>query len=131
MPGSRFGVFVMIAGWVAMPDGWALCAAGASGASLHAMFRDRPRIWLYGLEIVHGALMALFVVPAICELWIDDAHGSVARGVAFCVGVGGPSVVEILVRAIDANGDSVANRLIRRVTGVQHSRASRQRARHE
>lgn len=106
-----------------------LIAAGISGALVRSMFRTNLT-WIERLvDLANGGLMALFTVPAIHDLWYSHESVAVERGLAFVIGVGGPSVIEIVIRAIDTNGDSVANRLIRRVTGVYQPANVRKRRR--
>jgi hypothetical protein len=73
-------------------------------------------------HVISGAMMAVFVTPAIVEHWYIDQSIGIQRGLAFCIGLAGPIIVEIAIRVMQRRGDKVAERLIDRIVGGEENR---------
>lgn len=94
-------------------------AAGACGSLLRVIVAPPNRGSLIVAHVVAGAVMAVFVAPAIVSNWFHTDGIEIQRGIAFCVGVAGPLVAEVVIRLIQRRGDTVADRLIDRVVGSE------------
>lgn len=95
---------------------WILLA-GVCGAVLPLVVEDAPSRRQSMTRVACGALVAVFVGPALNERVFDDAGPHVQAGVAFLVGCFGLQVTAILQRLLRRRGDSLAERLVERVVG--------------
>ena len=100
-----------------------MLASGAVGATLRMVVMPPASVRLKVTHIVLGALMAVFVAPAVVEHWLTGSSIAVQRGVAFLIGMVGPAVAEIAIRAIERRGDGVADRLIDRAAGTEDKKS--------
>ncbi|MGF6697602.1 hypothetical protein OKW38_002214 [Paraburkholderia sp. MM5496-R1] len=98
-------------------------ASGAVGATLRMIVMPPASLRLKVTHIVLGGLMAVFVAPAVVEHWLTGSSIDVQRGVAFLIGMLGPVVAEIAIRAIERRGDGVADRLIDRAAGTEDKKS--------
>lgn len=94
-------------------------AGGAAGSLVRIVVAPPANRRLMVAHIVSGALMALFVAPAVVEHWLRGDSLATQRGVATVIGAVGPIVAEIAIRVIQRRGDRVADRIVDRVTGAE------------
>ncbi|AJK46309.1 hypothetical protein [Burkholderia plantarii] len=94
-------------------------AAGAAGSLVRAVVAPPANRRLMLAHIVIGALMALFVAPAVVEYWLRGNSIALQRGVALVIGIAGPIVAEIAIRVIQTRGDGVAEEIVDRVAGTE------------
>jgi hypothetical protein len=95
---------------------WLLLAA-VGGAVLPVALGNEPSRRQAIVQIVCGAMMAVFLAPALEERFMPDSPAAVHAAVSFLVGCFGLRLTMIAQRLIDTRGDSIANRLIDRFTG--------------
>ncbi|WP_233867043.1 hypothetical protein [Paraburkholderia adhaesiva] len=86
-------------------------AAGISGALVRVVVMAPPGTLMRIAHLATGALMALFVAPAIDLHWLSTDSLEMQRAVAFAIGALGPLIVEILIHLVQRRGDSVADRM--------------------
>ncbi|AJK46259.1 hypothetical protein Bpla01_29830 [Burkholderia plantarii] len=94
-------------------------AAGAAGSLVRVVVVPPANRRLMFAHIIIGALMALFVAPAVVEYWLRGDSIALQRGVALVIGTAGPIVAEIAIRVIQRRGDRVAEELLDRVAGSE------------
>ncbi|RQH06639.1 hypothetical protein D1Y85_12260 [Paraburkholderia dinghuensis] len=97
-------------------------AAGAAGSLLRVVVMPPASRLLLAAHVGLGALMAIFVAPAIVEEWFTGHGPGIQRGIAFVVGVLGPLAGEIVLRVVERRGDDVAERLLDRFGGKDDRR---------
>jgi hypothetical protein len=95
---------------------WLLLAA-VGGAVLPVALGNEPSRRRAIVQVVCGAMMAVFLGPALEDHFLPDAHAAIHAGVSFLVGCFGLRLTMIAQRLIDSRGESVANRMIDRFTG--------------
>jgi len=69
------------------------------------------------VQVVCGALMAIFLAPALERRFMPDSPAEIQAGVSFLVGCFGLKLAVIAQRLIDHRGESLANRVIDRIAG--------------
>jgi acetaldehyde dehydrogenase (acetylating) len=96
---------------------WLLLAA-IGGAVLpvalgHEASRKRAII-----QVVCGAMMAIFLGPAVERRFLPDSPAEIHAGVSFLIGCFGLRLTMIVQRLIDSRGETLANRVIDRIAGA-------------
>jgi hypothetical protein len=97
--------------------------AGAFGSTSLIVFRPPPTLKQKAAHIVVGAAMALYVAPLVIEQWFAGSGIEMRRGAAFVIGLLGPLVAQIVIRAIERRGDGLADRLVDRVAGSEDKKS--------
>jgi len=95
---------------------WLLMAA-IGGAILPVALGNEPSRKRAVVQVVCGAMLAIFLAPALEERFLPDSPAEVHAGVSFLIGCFGLRVTMIVQRLIDTQGESLANRVIERFTG--------------
>ncbi|MEN4903979.1 hypothetical protein [Luteimonas sp. TWI1416] len=91
--------------------------AGVSGALLPLILDDTPSRHRAMVRVTCGALVAVFVGPALNERFFAGAGAHLQAGIAFLVGCFGLQATAILQRLLHRRGDRMAERLVERVVG--------------
>ncbi|WP_058834459.1 hypothetical protein [Luteimonas abyssi] len=91
--------------------------AGVSGALLPLVLDDTPSRHRAMVRVSCGALVAVFVGPALNERFFVNADAHVQACTAFLVGCFGLQGTAILQRLLHRRGDHMADDLVARVTG--------------
>lgn len=86
-------------------------AAGISGALVRVVVLAPRGMPARIAHLATGALMALFVAPAIDLHWLSTDSVEMQRAVAFAIGAVGPLVMEVAIHLVQRRGDSVADRM--------------------
>ncbi|MDF3980471.1 hypothetical protein [Luteibacter sahnii] len=95
---------------------WLLLAA-VGGAILPVAMNDEPSRKRAIVQVVCGALMAIFLAPALERRFMADSAAEVQAGVSFLIGFFGLKLASLAQRLIDTRGESIANRVIDRIAG--------------
>ncbi|HEY4092709.1 MAG TPA: hypothetical protein VGN46_14445 [Luteibacter sp.] len=69
------------------------------------------------VQVVCGAMMAIFLAPALERHFMPDSPAEIQAGVSFLVGCFGLRLTIIAQRLIENRGESIANRMIDRIAG--------------
>lgn len=98
-------------------------AAGAAGGVSRVALADALSRAQKIAHLIAGTLMALFIAPALVDVWFSSSPVSVRLLAAFGSSFAGPLIAEALVRQWEKRGDQIAGDVIdgisRRVTGNQ------------
>ncbi|MEZ2418504.1 hypothetical protein [Luteibacter sp. RCC_6_2] len=95
---------------------WLLLAA-VGGAILPVALSNEESRRRALVQVVCGALMAIFLAPALERRFMPDSPAEIQAGVSFLVGCFGLKLAVIAQRLIDNRGESLANRVIDRIAG--------------
>lgn len=95
---------------------WLILAA-IGGAILPVALSNEPSRKRAVMQVVCGAMLAIFLAPALEDRFLPDSPAHVQAGVSFLIGCFGLRLTMIVQRLIDSRGDSLANRMIDRFTG--------------
>jgi acetaldehyde dehydrogenase (acetylating) len=95
---------------------WLLLAA-IGGAVLPVALGNEPSRKRAVVQVVCGAMMAIFLAPAVERRFLPDSPAEIHAGVSFLVGCFGLRVTMIAQRLIDSRGETLANRVIDRIAG--------------
>ncbi|HXP01255.1 MAG TPA: hypothetical protein VN813_12190 [Luteibacter sp.] len=95
---------------------WLLLAAVGGAILPVAMSNEESRRRAL-VQVVCGALMAIFLAPALERRFMPDSPAEIQAGVSFLVGCFGLKLAVIAQRLIDHRGESLANRVIDRIAG--------------
>jgi len=90
-------------------------AAGIAGALVRIVVVTPRETVAKVAHVATGALMALFVAPAIDLHWLATETLEMQRATAFAVGAIGPLVMEVVVHLVQRRGDNVADRFADRL----------------
>lgn len=95
---------------------WLILAA-IGGAILPVALSNEPSRKRAVMQVVCGAMLAIFLAPALEDRFLPDSPAQVQAGVSFLIGCFGLRLTMIVQRLIDVRGESLANRVIDRFTG--------------
>lgn len=95
---------------------WLLLAA-VGGAILPVALSNEESRRRALVQVICGALMAIFLAPALERRFMPDSPSEIQAGVSFLVGCFGLKLAVIAQRLIDNRGESLANRVIDRIAG--------------
>jgi hypothetical protein len=95
---------------------WLLLAA-IGGAVLPVALSNEPSRRHAIIQVVCGAMMAIFLAPMLERNFLPDSPAEIHAGVSFLIGCFGLRVTTIAQRLIDNRGESLANRMIDRIAG--------------
>jgi acetaldehyde dehydrogenase (acetylating) len=95
---------------------WLLLAA-IGGAVLPVALGAEPSRQRAVIQVVCGAMMAIFLAPAVERHFFPDSPADIQAGVSFLVGCFGLRATKIVQRLIDSRGETLANRVLDRITG--------------
>jgi hypothetical protein len=95
---------------------WLLLAA-IGGAVLPVALGAEPSRKRAVIQVVCGAMMAVFLAPAVERRFLPDSQADIHAGVSFLVGCFGLRLTKIAQRLIDSRGETLANRVIDRLAG--------------
>jgi hypothetical protein len=95
---------------------WLMLAA-IGGAVLPVALGNEPSRKRAAVQIVCGAMMAIFLAPALERRFLPDSPAEIQAGISFLIGCFGLRLTMIAQRLIDARGESLANRVIDRIAG--------------
>lgn len=95
---------------------WLLLAA-VGGAILPVALSNEESRRRALVQVVCGALMAIFLAPALERRFMPDSPAEIQAGVSFLVGCFGLKLAVIAQRLIDNRGESLGNRVIDRIAG--------------
>lgn len=95
---------------------WLLLAA-IGGAVLPVALGNEASRKRAIVQVVCGAMMAIFLGPAIERHFLADSPAEIHAGVSFLIGCFGLRLTMIAQRLIDARGETLANRMIDRIAG--------------
>ena len=99
---------------------WILLAA-IGGAVLPVALGNEPSRKRAIVQVVCGAMLAVFLAPALEERFLPDSPAQIKAGVSFLIGCFGLQLTMLVQRLIDTQGASLAARLIDRFTGGNRS----------
>ncbi|MBB3342246.1 MULTISPECIES: hypothetical protein [unclassified Luteimonas] len=91
--------------------------AGVCGALLPLVLDDAPSRHRAMVRAISGALVAVFVGPALNERFFAGAGAHLQAGIAFLVGCFGLQATAIVQRLLQRRGDRMAERLVARLVG--------------
>lgn len=97
---------------------WLLLAA-VGGAILPVALSQEESRRRAIVQVVCGALTAIFLAPALEKRFLPESPAEVQAGVSFLVGCFGLKLAVIAQRLIDHRGESIANRVIDRIAGSE------------
>ena len=95
---------------------WLLLAAVGGAVLPVALSQEESRRRAI-IQVICGALTAIFLAPALAKRFMPDSPAEVQAGVSFLVGCFGLKLAVIAQRLIDNRGESIANRVIDRIAG--------------
>jgi phosphatidylglycerophosphate synthase len=95
---------------------WLLLAA-VGGAVLPVALGNEPSRKRAVVQVVCGAMMAIFLAPMLEQRFLPDSPAQIQAGVSFLVGCFGLQLTTFIQRLIATHGESWANRIIDRLTG--------------
>jgi acetaldehyde dehydrogenase (acetylating) len=95
---------------------WLLLAA-VGGAVLPVALGNESSRKRAVVQVVCGAMMAIFLGPAVERRFLTDSPAEIHAGVSFLIGCFGLRVTMIAQRLIDSRGETLANRMIDRIAG--------------
>ncbi|MDQ7998007.1 MAG: hypothetical protein AAGC76_19360 [Luteibacter sp.] len=95
---------------------WLLLAA-VGGAILPVALGNEASRKRAVVQVVCGAMMAIFLGPALERRFLPDSPAEVHAGVSFLIGCFGLRLTMIVQRLIDSRGETLANRVIDRIAG--------------
>ena len=95
---------------------WLLLAA-VGGAVLPVALGNEPSRKRAVVQVVCGAMLAIFLAPALEQRFIPGASAQIQAGVSFLIGCFGLRVTMIVQRLIDDRGEALAQRVIDHIAG--------------
>lgn len=95
---------------------WLLLAA-IGGAVLPVALGNETSRKRAVVQVVCGAMLAIFLAPALEDRFLPNSPAQMQAGIAFLVGCFGLRLTMIVQRLIDSRGDSLANRVVDRIAG--------------
>jgi hypothetical protein len=95
---------------------WLLLAA-VGGAVLPVALGNEASRRRAIVQVICGAMMAIFLAPALERQLLPDSPAEIHAGVSFLIGCFGLRITIIAQRLIDNRGESLANRMIDRIAG--------------
>ena len=94
-----------------------LLLAGVGGAILPVAIGNEGSRGRALIQVVCGALVAIFLAPALEHQFFPKSPPEIDAGVSFLVGCFGLRLAMIMQKLIDNRGEALANRVIDRIAG--------------
>jgi hypothetical protein len=94
-----------------------LLLAGIGGAILPVALSNEPSHGRELMQVGCGALMAIFLAPALERHFLPAAPSEITAGISFLTGCFGLKFASLAQKMLDRHGETLANHLVDRITG--------------